>query len=76
MVSEKYRPLVGLQLGAWSGVGYMYLALLGMFIRNWRYLQLALGLSFLPFIFFSRMMVTSPRYGFKEIAGFFYQYLS
>lgn len=62
MVSEKYRPLVGLQLGAWSGLGYMYLSLLAMFIRNWRHLQLALGLSFFPFIIFSRLMVTSPRY--------------
>lgn len=65
-VGEKYRPFVGLQIGIFSGIGYMNLALLARFIRSWRQLQLALGCLFFPFLLIIPIIPESPRFLFQS----------
>lgn len=64
-VGEKYRPLVGLQVGVFSGLGYMNLAMLAYWFRHWRQLQLVLGCSFFPFLLIIPFIPESPRYLFQ-----------
>lgn len=61
-VGDVHRPLVGLQVGIFSGLGYMNLAFVAYFFRHWRKLQLVLGLSFFPFLFIIPFIPESPRY--------------
>nr|XP_009857789.2 organic cation transporter protein-like [Ciona intestinalis] len=66
IVGAPYRAMVGLQLGVWSGFGYMTLSILGYFFRHWRTLELSLGLLFLPFLFIAPFMPESPRLLFTQ----------
>ncbi|XP_076818468.1 solute carrier family 22 member 4-like [Clavelina lepadiformis] len=66
IVGKKYRPWIGMQVGVFSGVGYMFLSLLGLAFRSWRTLQIALALSFAPFLFLAPFIPESPRWLFSQ----------
>uniref|UniRef100_H2YDZ3 Major facilitator superfamily (MFS) profile domain-containing protein n=1 Tax=Ciona savignyi TaxID=51511 RepID=H2YDZ3_CIOSA len=66
IVGAPYRAMVGLQLGVFSGFGYMTLSIFGYCFRHWRGLQLALGLLFLPFLLVAPLLPESPRWLFTQ----------
>jgi len=65
-VGSRHRPMIGIMLGVWNGIGYINLSLFAYYFNSWRSLQLAIALSFLPFIIIVVFIPESPRFLFSK----------
>jgi len=65
-VGSQHRPMIGIMLGVWNGIGYINLSIFAYYFNNWRSLQFAIALSFLPFIIVVLFIPESPRFLFSK----------
>jgi len=65
-VGSQHRPMIGIMLGVWNGIGYINLSLFAYYFNSWRSLQLTIALSFLPFILIVIFIPESPRFLFSK----------
>ncbi|XP_071505818.1 organic cation transporter protein-like [Diadema antillarum] len=61
-VGSSKRAYIGILISLGFPGGYLYLTFLAYFIRNWRYLLLALNISFVPYFFFYPLILESFRW--------------